>query len=151
LLCEILQKNDESLTITLENVKYIPSLWVCLFRIGKSFKHGFSISNEGETINLMKDDITILFDRQITTKNSFVPGFKIMLVLSNVGLTTVETRKVDSKNKIDINNLHQILGHCGKISARLTGKALGYDVVEIVYTCEAFSIEDARQKNISKD
>jgi hypothetical protein len=28
LRCEILQKNGESLTVTLEDVKYVPSLWV---------------------------------------------------------------------------------------------------------------------------
>jgi hypothetical protein len=58
-------------------------------------------------------------------------------VLRDFGATTVETRKRNSNNMININNLHQILGHCPKISARLTGNALGYDVIRIFDTCEA--------------
>jgi hypothetical protein len=94
LRCEILKKNGESLTITLEDIKYVPSLWVNLF----------IISNGRETIKLMKGDIIILFDRQVITKNGFVPQIKMRPVLSDVGAATVETRKRNSKNKINVNN-----------------------------------------------
>ena len=55
------------------------------------------------------------------------------------------------KNKIDINNLHTILGHCGEATARMTGKAHGYDVVGVFNPCEACSVGKARQKNINKE
>jgi hypothetical protein len=42
------------------------------------------------------------------------------------------------------------LGHCGEASARLTGKALGYEVIETFDTYEACSIGKAKQKNINK-
>ena len=51
------------------------------------------------------------------------------------------------KNKIDINNLHTILGHCGEATARMTG----YDVVGVFKPCEACSVGKARQKNIKKE
>jgi hypothetical protein len=73
-------------------------------------------------------------------KNGFVPGIKMRPELSDVGAETVETSKGHSKNKININNLHQILGHCGETSARLTEKASDYDVVETFDTCESCSI-----------
>jgi uncharacterized protein YqgQ len=57
----------------------------------KPLKYAFSIGNEEEMIKLMKSDIQILFDRQITTKNSFVSGIKMILALSDVGAATVET------------------------------------------------------------
>jgi hypothetical protein len=47
-------------------------------------------------------------------------------VLVDVGPTVVDSKEERSKNTIDVNNLHKILGHCGEVSARLTGKALGY-------------------------
>jgi hypothetical protein len=43
------------------------------------------------------------------------------------------------------------LGHCSETSARLTGKALGYDIVGTFDTSEACSIGKARQKNVDKD
>jgi hypothetical protein len=42
------------------------------------------------------------------------------------------------------------LGHCGEVSARLTGKALVYEVIGAFDTCEACSIGKAKQKNINK-
>ena len=55
------------------------------------------------------------------------------------------------KNKIDINNLHTFLGHCGEATSRMTGKAHGYDVVGVFKPCEACSVGKERQKNINKE
>jgi hypothetical protein len=76
----------------------------------------------------MKGSVTIMFDRFVTSKNGFVPGIKMKSLLNAVSATIVESRKGKSKNMIDTNDLQQILGHCGKASARSTGKALGYEV-----------------------
>ena len=43
------------------------------------------------------------------------------------------------------------MGHCGEASARLTGKALGYEGIGTFDTCEACSIGKSRQKNVNKD
>jgi hypothetical protein len=51
------------------------------------------------------------------------------LVLSDFGAAKIESRKRTSKIMINFNSLHQILGHCGETSTRLTGKDLGYDIV----------------------
>jgi hypothetical protein len=44
LRCGILQKNGEKLIVTLENVKFVPELWITLFSIGKAVKNGFNLS-----------------------------------------------------------------------------------------------------------
>jgi hypothetical protein len=49
---------------------------------------------------------------------------------------------------IDVKNLHKILGHCGEVNARLTGKAYGYEILGKFYVCEDCSIGKSRQKNI---
>jgi hypothetical protein len=54
LRCEILQKNGESLVVTLHDVKFVPDLWINLFSIGKALKNGFNLGNDGEKIKLMK-------------------------------------------------------------------------------------------------
>ena len=59
LRCQIIQKNGESLVVTLEDVKFVPDLWINLFSIGKALKNGFNLGNEGETIKLMKGKTTI--------------------------------------------------------------------------------------------
>jgi hypothetical protein len=125
LRCGILQKNGEKLIVTLENVKYIPESWINLFSIGKALKNGFNLSNDGEIIKLSKGNVTFTFDKVVRTKNGFVPGIKLLQVLGDVGTSVLETKK---RNTIDVNNLHKVLGHCGEVNDRLTGKAFGYEV-----------------------
>jgi hypothetical protein len=135
---EILQRNGESLIITLQDVKFVPDLWINLFSIGKALKSGFNLGNDGEKIKLMKGNVVILFDTCLKTKNGFVSGIKIRPVLADVGATIVDSKKERLKNTVDVNNLHKILGHCGEVGARLTGKALGYEIIGAFDTCEAY-------------
>jgi hypothetical protein len=58
-------------------------------------------------------------------------------LLHDIGATAVDPKKENSKNSISVNNLHKILGHCGEASARLTGKAVGYEVIGTFDTSEA--------------
>jgi hypothetical protein len=74
LRCRILQKNGDKLIVTLENVKYVPELWINLFSIGKALKNGFNLSNDGEIIKLSKRNVTLTFDKVVRTKNGFVSG-----------------------------------------------------------------------------
>jgi hypothetical protein len=145
LRCQILQKNGESLVVTLEDLKFVPDLWINLFSIGKALKNGFNLGKDGETIKLMKGKTVFLFDRCLKSKNGFVPAIKMKAVLADIGATVVNAR-----NSINVNNLHKILGHCGEASARLTGKPLGHEVIGTFDTCEACSIGKAKQKNINK-
>jgi hypothetical protein len=60
---------------------------------------------------------------------------------------------IESKRSklIDINNLHKILVHCAKVIARLTGKALGYEITGKFDVCESCSVSKARQKNVNNE
>jgi hypothetical protein len=79
-----------------------------------------------------------------------VSGIKLLPILgNNIATTAVEANKV--KPKININNLHIIVGHYGEVATRMTGRSFGYDVVGDYKTCEACSVAKARQKNINKD
>jgi hypothetical protein len=128
----------------LENVKYVPALWINLFIIGESLKHGFKISNDGEIIKLSKGNVTLSFDKVVRTKNGFVPGIKLLQVLSDVGTSVFKTEKRDT---IDVNNLHKILGHYGEVDSRLTGKAYGYEFTGQFAVCEAlFSWKSKTEK-----
>jgi hypothetical protein len=50
--CEVTQVNGEKLTITMNDVKYVPSLCVNLFSLNKALKKGFKVSNDGVIISL---------------------------------------------------------------------------------------------------
>jgi hypothetical protein len=141
-------ENGEKLIVTLENVKYVPELWINLFSIGKALKYGFNLSNDGEIIKLSNGNVTLTFDKVMRTKNGFVPEIKLLQVLGDVGTSILGTKKRDT---IDVNNLHKILGHCGEVNARLTGKAYGYEVTGEFDVCEACSIAKARQKTSTKN
>jgi hypothetical protein len=110
-------------------------------------KNGFNLSNDGEIIKLSKGNVTLTFDK-VVRKNGFVPGIKLLQVLGDVRTSVLETKK---RNTIDVNNLHKVLGHCGEVNNRLTGKAYGYEVTGKFDVCEACSIAKARQKNINKE
>jgi hypothetical protein len=148
LRCGILQKNGEKLIVTLENVNYVPELWINLFSIGKALKKGFNLSNDGEIIMLSKGNVTLTFDKVVRTKNGFVHGIKLLQVLDDVGTSVLETKK---RNTIDVNNLHKILGHCSEVNTRLTGKAYGYEVTGKFDVCEACSVAKVRKKNMKKE
>jgi hypothetical protein len=137
------------LTVTLQDVKFVPDLWINLLSIGKALKIGFNLGNDVETIKLMKGNVVTLFDRCLKSKNGFVPGIKMRLVLPDVGAPVVDSKKERCMNTIDVINFHKILGHCGEVSARLTEKALGYEVIGAFDTSEACSIGKAKQKNTS--
>jgi hypothetical protein len=119
-----------------------------LFKIGKSLKNDFNLSNDGEIIKLSKKNVTLTFDKVVRMNNGFVPGIKLFQVLGDVGTSILETKK---RNTIDVNNLHKVLGHCGEINARITGMAYGYEVTGKFDIGEACSFAKTRQKNINKE
>jgi hypothetical protein len=47
-----------------------------LFSIGIALKNGFNLSNDGETIELMKGSVTIMFDKFVTSKNGLCLGLR---------------------------------------------------------------------------
>jgi hypothetical protein len=59
------QVNGEKLTVTLNDVKYVPSLCVNLFSLNKALKKGFKVSNDGVVISLIYKHVKLTFDRVI--------------------------------------------------------------------------------------
>jgi hypothetical protein len=130
--------------------KFVPELWVNLFSISKALKNSFNLGNEDVVMKLMKGNTTLYFNRMLKTKNRFALGIKLLPILgNNIATIAVEADKV--KPMIKINNLHKMLGYCGEVATRMTGKSFGYDVIGDYMTCEACSVAKARQKNINKD
>jgi hypothetical protein len=52
LKCEVFQINREKFTVTLNDVKYVPSFCVNLFSLNKALKKGFKVINDGVVVSL---------------------------------------------------------------------------------------------------
>jgi hypothetical protein len=112
---------------------------VSLLCLRMSLKYDFNIGNEWEIIKLIIGDNEIIFDTQITTKHGFALGIKMRPLLSDVGAATFETRNV--KNKIHVNNLHQILGQYGKRNLSFTGKRWDMMLFELLIPVRYIPLE----------
>lgn len=85
----------------------------------------------------------------------FVPGIRSKQIVNDVGVAAVPSK--DSK-KIDVNAHQKILGHCGEVRMKLTGKSLGYEVMESLklqsmfsWKGKACSVGKARQTSVNKE
>jgi hypothetical protein len=72
LRCTVQPKNGDKFVVILQNVKFVPDLWVNLFGIGKALKIGFNLGNEDDVMKLMKGNTLLYFHRILRTKNGFV-------------------------------------------------------------------------------
>jgi hypothetical protein len=59
----MIQLDETTTEITIHNVKYVPELYVNLFRVNKALKKEFKISNQGAAISFSKNHISITLDR----------------------------------------------------------------------------------------
>jgi hypothetical protein len=71
---EVTQVNGEKLTITLNDVKYVPNLCVNLFSLNKALKKGFKVRNDGVVISLNYKHVKLTFDRDIHATDYCVTG-----------------------------------------------------------------------------
>jgi hypothetical protein len=96
LKCHVIQLNGSSVDVTFKEIKYVPELWVNLFRISKALKNGFDLSNKGLMISLKKGSVSVTFDRVIKTVNGSISGIKMttydpsVAYLAKVTLTTIK-------------------------------------------------------------
>jgi hypothetical protein len=94
-------------------------------------------------MTLTKNDVTLKFDNLIGTKDSCVSGIRLTPILKNIESSAME---LGNGERMNISNLNKVSGHCGKASARLNGKDLGYEVTGKFEVCEPWAISKARQK-----
>jgi hypothetical protein len=88
------QYDEKKTEITLENVQFMPHLWINLFSIDKALKNLFMIGNEGILIKLTKREMKLVFDHRLNTKVGFMSGIKMEPVLKQVDNHVVETKKM---------------------------------------------------------
>jgi hypothetical protein len=83
LKCEVTHVNGDKLTITHNDVKYVPSLCVNLFSLNKALKKGSKVRNDIVVISLAYKNVKLTFDRVIHATDGFVTGVLMNPILSN--------------------------------------------------------------------
>ena len=125
---------ERTFQIVLQEVKFVPELWVNLFSMNKALKNGFKIGNDDIIIHLSKGSTTLSFDRVLKTKNGFVSGVCLNPVSVESAGNVVDSKKAEVK--FDINKLHKAIGHCGEEALKITAKSYDWKLLGKLETCE---------------
>jgi hypothetical protein len=83
LKCKVTQIDGEKITVTLNDVKYVPNLCVNLFSLNKALNKGFKISSDGVVVSLNYTHVKLTFDRVIHAMDGCVTGLLMKPILFN--------------------------------------------------------------------
>jgi len=141
------------MTIVLHPVKYCKDAKVNLFSITNSLKNDNCLSNDKKKNIVIScgNGRKLVFDCRIKTRDGWVSGIDLIPVQTEVSYTiTDKPNSILRKPTKDVNDLHQALGHPSEVITKLTGEAMGFNLVGEFHVCEACTIGKARQKNVPK-
>jgi hypothetical protein len=143
------QKDGTTSPILLTDVKYIPVLKSNLLSITTAISNGWAIGNEGKVITLSKNGTVIKFDH---VKPSGSGNTAEIEIVPNVEFARAAGEVTTNREKMDVNELHRLLGHPGERKTRATGTgdSLNLELTGKFETCEDCVKGKAKQKNIEK-
>jgi hypothetical protein len=79
----VTQTNGAKFTVTMNDIKYLPSLCVNLFGLNKALKKGFKVSNDVVIVSLNFKHVKLTFDRVINATDGCVNGVSMKPMISN--------------------------------------------------------------------
>jgi hypothetical protein len=139
LKCEVTQIDGEKITVTLNDVKYVPSLCLNLFSFNKALKKGFRVSNDIIVISLNYKDVKLTFERVIHTMDSCVTRVIMKPILID-NINGFVNASISNERTYDINHLHKLLGHCGQEILNNTVKMYAFKSSGNFEKCEQCAI-----------
>jgi hypothetical protein len=150
LKCDVTQINGEKFTVTLNDVKHVPSLCVNLFSLNKALKKGFKVNNDGVVVSLNYKHVMLAYDRVIHATDGCVTGVLMKPILSE-NINGFSNASINYERIYDINHLHKLFGHCGREILNKMIKMYGFKSSGSFDTCEQCAIAKAQQKNVNKN
>jgi hypothetical protein len=113
LQCEVTQIDREKFIVALNDVKYVPSLCVNLYRLNKELKKGFKVNNHGFIVSLNYKHIKLAFDCVINATDGCVTEVTMKpIIYDNInGFANASIRNLRT---FDINYLYKLFEHCGQ-------------------------------------
>jgi hypothetical protein len=149
LKCEVIQINGKKFTVTLNDVKYMPSLCVNLFSLSKALKKGFKVGNDGIVVSLNYKHVKLTFERVINATDGCVTGVLMKPILSK-NINGFANASISNERIYDINHLYKLFGHCGQEILKKTIKMYGFKSSGNFDTCEQCAIAKAQQKTLTR-
>jgi hypothetical protein len=73
----VIQMDGSTAEVVLHNYQFVPPLDCKLFAIIKSTEQGFSISNDGPSLIILRDKLRIIFDHIMYTRGGRLCGVEI--------------------------------------------------------------------------
>ena len=138
----------EEVCVRLHNVRYVPEMGPFnLFSITYALSKGFTLGNEGQIIWLKKDGRKLMFDSILTTKFGYVCGAELFYCEDKA---EIAKPSLNEGSTININEFHELLGHCGEEKTRAVAKYYGVKLTGPFKPCTACATAKARQANIPK-
>ena len=141
---KVLQPNNKTTTITMKEVYFVPGLHCNLFSITAALTSGAKLVSEGLTLALFKEETKLVFDQMIKSPTGYVLGIKTEEAKGQAFPTVMKTPKME------LNQLHQQLGHPHLVSTLETAKNYGWNVFGEWKVCEDCAMCNAKQKNVGK-
>ena len=120
---EIIQQDGSTRQITLTNCKYVPELYCKLFSVTTALAKGFSIGNDDKIVHLGKGDFKMTFDKVLDTKTGFILGIDMVQQGNEMAQSNLLAGR-----EVNINELHEMLGHAHEDVLRTTAKTLNLKV-----------------------
>ena len=143
---ETVNRDGTKTQFTLGGVKLVPELYCKLFSLTSALDKGFKLGNQGRVIHLQKKNFKLAFDKVFETKTGFISGVELRTRSDESAQVHLEAGRA-----IDVNILHQRLGHPSEESVRKTAKLLDLKVTGKFIKCENCAISNARRKNLNKE
>jgi transposase InsO family protein len=95
---------------------------------------------------LEKGDFKIIFDKVFATKAGYILGIE-MIQKSN----EMAQANLTAGREINVNELHEMLGHPYEAAVRKTAETLGLKTTGTFVKCENCALSKARRKNLNKE
>jgi hypothetical protein len=131
--------------LILKDTLVVPDLWMNLFAINKALSNGARISNNGENICLhpKMSTVPIVFNNKLDCGSGYLLG-------TIFTATQDEAATVAVPDKVDLNLIHQQLGHPSDQITRATAIALGIKATGIFENCDSCARSKAKSQKIPK-
>ena len=117
----IITKDGKKKKVVLKDCKFVPALGsINLSPTTKAIDNGYKLGNEGRAITLEKGKNKLVFDREVRTKDEYVCAIKMHFDTDEEVATPAL-----KDSSVDINCLHELLGHPSEAKTRAVGKYYG--------------------------
>jgi hypothetical protein len=143
----VVKKVDGSTKYVSLKVNYVPSLWINLLSITHAIKNGMSLTNDADSMILTNGSCRVKLDRKLSNFNDHTMTVYIEPINNESMCVSCTT---EERKKMEVNDLHALLGHVGEAKLRDTAQAINITLTGKFEDCEYCGVAKEKLKRIDK-